>query len=74
MRALSLTLFGITLASADPLTFNTTPLGQKDRPIILRTYVPDPGLDPAVLSNHGEAPNRPNTAPIVVVTLGENTV
>ncbi|MGB0645200.1 MAG: hypothetical protein ACPGQF_10675, partial [Akkermansiaceae bacterium] len=55
MRALSLTLLGITLASADPLTFNTTPLGQKDHPIILRTYVPDPGLDPAVLLNHGEA-------------------
>ena len=63
MRALSLTLFGITLASADPLTFNTTPLGQKDRPIILRTYVPDPGLDPAVLSNHGEASKSPKYSP-----------
>ena len=63
MRALLLTLFGITLASADPLTFDTTPLGEKDRPIILRTYVPDPGLDPAVLSNHGKASKSPKYSP-----------
>lgn len=63
MRTLLLTLFGITLASADPLTFDTTPLGEKDRPIILRTYVPDPGLDPAVLSNHGKASKSPRYSP-----------
>ena len=63
MRALLLTLFGITLVSADPLTFDTTPLGEKDRPIILRTYVPDPGLDPRVFSNHGKASKSPKYSP-----------
>jgi cytochrome c551/c552 len=63
MRALLPTLFGITLASADPLTFDTTPLGEKDRPIILRTYVPDPGLDPAVFRNHGKASKSPKYSP-----------
>ncbi|MDA7868288.1 cytochrome c [Akkermansiaceae bacterium] len=63
MRALLLTLFGITLASADPLTFDTTPLGEKNRPIILRTYVPDPGLDPAVFPNHGKASKSPKYSP-----------
>lgn len=59
MRTLLLTLLGIPAGFGDPLTFDTTPLGDKDRPIILRTYVPDPGLDPAVFANHGSASKSP---------------
>ncbi len=59
MRMLLLSLLGITTSFGDPLTFNTTPLGEKGGPIILRTFVPDPGLDPAVLTNHGKAFKSP---------------
>lgn len=58
-RTLLLFLSALTSAFGDPLTFETTPLGQEDKPIILRTYVPDPGLDPAVLANHGKAAKSP---------------
>ena len=58
-RALALFLSLMTPAPGDPLTFETTPLGEKERPILLRTYVPDPGLDPAVLVNHGKAAKSP---------------
>jgi len=63
MRLLMLSLIGVTLSCGEPLTFDTTPLGEKDRPLILRTYVPDPGLDPAVFSNHGVASRSPKYNP-----------
>lgn len=63
MRLFIVALFGISSSFADPLTFDTTPLGEKDRPLILRTYVPDPGLDPAVLPNHGKASKSPKYNP-----------
>jgi len=63
LRLLSLTLMGTNVLFGDPLTFDTTPLGEKDRPLIMRTYVPDPGLDPGVLSNHGKALKSPKYNP-----------
>ena len=53
------TLLGLAILFGDPLTFDTTPLGEKDRPVIIRTYVPDPELDPAVFPNHGKASKSP---------------
>lgn len=56
-------LFVIRGAAGEPLTFDTLPLGEKDRPLILRTYVPDPGLDSKVLANHGKASKSPKYNP-----------
>ncbi|MDA7888383.1 cytochrome c [Akkermansiaceae bacterium] len=63
IRLLSLGLMGTSGLFGDPLTFDTTPLGEKDRPLILRTFVPDPGLAPGVLSNHGKASKSPKYNP-----------
>jgi len=41
-----------TLAASEPLTTDNLPLGELERPLILRTYVPDPGIDDAVFANH----------------------
>src|SRR5438445_12384254 len=35
------------------LTYNTLPLGTAEAPLILRTFVPDPGIDDAVFAHHG---------------------
>lgn len=34
------------------LTLSNTPLGSREEPLVLRTFLPDPGLGRAVLSNH----------------------
>ena len=52
-------------ASAEPLiTYNTTPLGTVDAPFLLRTYVPDPELDPAVFANHRRGDRSPKYDPV----------
>ncbi|MBK1832886.1 c-type cytochrome [Roseibacillus ishigakijimensis] len=56
-------LSSAAVASAQPLSFDTNPLGQADRPLLLRTYAPDPGLDPAVFANHGQASPSPVYSP-----------
>jgi len=63
IRLLLLGLMGTGGLFGNPLTFDTTPLGEKDRPLILRTYVPDPGLPPGVLTNHGKASKSPKYNP-----------
>ena len=62
-RFLLIFFVGISWVAADSLTYDTTPLGDVDRPMILRTYVPDPGLDPAVFANHGKASKSPRYSP-----------
>ncbi|MGJ8724490.1 MAG: c-type cytochrome [Roseibacillus sp.] len=62
MRLLLSFILAGTLA-AEPLTYDSTPLGSIDSPLILRTYLPDPGLDPAVLSHHYEASKSPKYNP-----------
>ena len=48
------------------LTFDTKPMGTVDRPLILRTYCPDPKLDRnLVLGNHSRVRVLPNTLPVV---------
>lgn len=34
-------------------TYDNRPLGSIERPLVLRSYLPDPGIDPAVFSQHG---------------------
>ena len=53
------TILGISAAQADPVTFNNLPLGSKDKPLILRTYLPDPGLDPNYFAHHGKGAKSP---------------
>ena len=53
------TVLGLSAAQADPVTFNNLPLGSKDKPLILRTYLPDPGLDPKYFAHHGKGAKSP---------------
>ena len=64
MRSLSLTLaFMTSVCSAVPVTYDVLPLGTLKKPLILRTYFPDPGLDPAVFPHHGKGGPSPKYNP-----------
>lgn len=40
-------------AGAEPyLTFNNRPIGSPKQPLVMQTYLPDPGLDEAVFAHH----------------------
>ena len=45
--------------AASPLTYDNLPLGETGKPLLLRTYVPDPGLPSEVFAHHDEAANSP---------------
>lgn len=48
-----LSLIVLPLSAAEPLlTFENRPLGSPDAPLVLNSYLPDPGLDPAVFAHH----------------------
>ena len=58
----------ITLASAatlhaDPITYDNLPLGSEEKPLILRTYFPDPGLDTTYFAHHGTGLKSPKYDP-----------
>ena len=41
------------LPGAEPwATYDNRPLGSIERPLVLRSYLPDPGIDPSVFSQH----------------------
>lgn len=67
LRSAASLLLGATLcvrAAEQPLiTYNVMPLGSKELPLLLRTYLPDPDLDPAVFANHGKGELSPRYAP-----------
>jgi mono/diheme cytochrome c family protein len=48
---------------AKPLSYETTPLGAPEAPLIIRTYCPDPGLDPTIFAHHGQGANSPKYNP-----------
>lgn len=50
-----LCLFLSLPALGAPLGYDSNPLGTLETPLILRTFVPDPGLDPKVLAHHFRA-------------------
>ncbi len=58
-----LLLASIPLATAEPVTFDNLPLGSEEKPLILRTYMPDPGLDAAYFAHHGSAAKSPRYNP-----------
>ena len=52
-KTLIILCLGLRVHAAEPpLTFNNQPMGTLDRPLVLRTYVPDPGIDDAVFPQH----------------------
>ncbi len=52
-------LFCILPVFAEPVTFSNLPLGTQEKPLILSTYLPDPGLDPAYFAHHGKGAASP---------------
>lgn len=53
-----LTLLSLALplhAEAPRLTFDNRPMGSAGQPLVLRSYLPDPGLDDAVFAQHDRA-------------------
>ncbi|MEY3395826.1 MAG: hypothetical protein RL346_2063 [Verrucomicrobiota bacterium] len=62
--ALFLLLCGlIELCSAEPITYDNLPLGNEKAPLILRTYMPDPGLDAGYFAHHGKSAPSPQYNP-----------
>ncbi len=45
--------------SAEPITYDNLPLGSEEKPLILRTYMPDPGLDNSYFAHHGTGESTP---------------
>ncbi|QTN33624.1 cytochrome c [Akkermansiaceae bacterium] len=57
-------LFAIApMVAADPLSYDNLPLGSEEKPLVLRTYMPDPGLDPGYFAHHGKASKSPKYNP-----------
>jgi mono/diheme cytochrome c family protein len=56
-------LAAIPLASATPITFDNLPLGSEEKPLILRTYMPDPDLAEGYFAHHGRSANSPKYNP-----------
>ena len=58
-----LALIPLATLSAAPITYDNLPLGSEEKPLILRTYMPDPGLDPAYFPHHGTGAKSPKYDP-----------
>ncbi len=63
MRRLLILLAGCGVLDASPLTLDNLPLGEEARPLLLRTYVPDPGLSKEVFAHHHDADSSPKYTP-----------
>ncbi|MGE9267839.1 MAG: c-type cytochrome [Verrucomicrobiales bacterium] len=54
----------LPVAQADQaITFDNLPLGDEKKPLILRTYLPDPGLPDAYFAHHGQGAPSPKYSP-----------
>ena len=51
------------LSAAEAITYDNLPLGSEESPLILRTYMPDPDLDPAYFAHHGTGAKSPKYNP-----------
>lgn len=58
-----LPFLAIHAAVAEPITYENLPLGSETKPLILRTYLPDPGLDAKYFANHGKGAESPKYNP-----------
>lgn len=59
MRSLLLSSMLLLPVSAEPLTYDAPPLGSLEKPLLLRTYLPDPGLGDEVFAHHHQAAASP---------------
>jgi len=62
-RAFASILVALPAWAAEPITSDNLPLGSEKSPLILRTYLPDPGLADAYFSNHGKSETSPKYNP-----------
>lgn len=49
--------------AAAPLTYDNNPMGDYNAPLILRTFMPDPGIEDEVFAHHGRGANSPKYNP-----------
>lgn len=49
--------------AADPVSYDNLPLGTETKPLILRTYIPDPDLDAGYFAHHGKGAPSPKYNP-----------
>jgi cytochrome c551/c552 len=61
LPALSLSFMLHTAAA--PLGYHNRPMGSRDHPLVLRSYLPDPGLEVAVFQQHHKASAVPEYNP-----------
>jgi hypothetical protein len=60
MKFVSLAILLASLSvRAAPVTFDNLPLGSEESPLIMPTYMPDPGLDEGYFANHGRSAKSP---------------
>ncbi len=53
LKSTALLLLSIPLHADEPkLTYNNLPLGSPDKPLVLRSYLPDPGLEDGIFQQH----------------------
>ncbi len=63
MLLLLIFVLGISVSFGEELSYDPMPMGTRERPLILRSFVPDPGLDPGVFANHGKAARSSKYSP-----------
>lgn len=64
MRPLFLLFFAALPLAAEPyLTFNNRPLGSVETPLVIQSYLPDPGIDEAVFAHHAKGAVAPAYSP-----------
>jgi mono/diheme cytochrome c family protein len=51
---LILIIASLQTVKAEPVKYENLPLGNKSSPLILRTYMPDPGLEEGYFAHHGK--------------------
>jgi len=64
MKSLALLFLGALPLAAQPyLTFNNRPLGSEEAPLVIQSYLPDPGIDEAVFALHHKGLLAPAYSP-----------
>ncbi len=56
-------LFALPISAGEPITYDNLPLGSESKPLLLSTYMPDPGLDEAYFAHHGKSAKSPKYNP-----------
>ena len=56
-------LTALPVAAGEPITYDNLPLGSLGKPLILSTYLPDPGLDEAYFAHYGKSAVSPQYNP-----------